>query len=260
MNYIDTHAHLYHEYYPEGFEETVQRAIEANVKQIILPCVSAANVAEIFAACNLFPDNLFPLIGLHPTEVKKETYINELAELKYHLDDEGIVGIGEIGMDLFWDKKTIDIQREAFETQLNWALEYNLPLSLHVRDAYAESYEMLSKYRNRGLKGVMHCFSGGIQEALWAIEFGFCLGIGGVITFRNNKLQDIVKEVGLKNIVLETDAPFLAPTPFRGKTNESAYIRYIAEKTAEIFNTTTDEVMSVTTENAIHIFTKIRLT
>jgi len=260
MNYIDTHAHLYREYYPEGFEETVQRAIEANVKQIILPCVSVASVSEIFAASNIFPNNLFPLIGLHPTEVKKETYKSELAELKYYLDDEGIVGIGEIGMDLYWDKKTIDIQREAFETQLNWALEYKLPLSLHIRDAYAESFEILGKYRTKGLKGVMHCFSGGIQEALWAIEFGFCLGIGGVITFRNNKLQDIVKEVGLHNIVLETDAPFLAPTPFRGKTNESAYIPYIAKKTAEIFNTTTEEVMRVTTENAIHIFNKIRVT
>lgn len=257
MYYIDTHAHLYQEYYPEDFEQTVNRAIEANVKRVILPCVTSSNVAEIFAASNLFPENLFPLIGLHPTEVKAETYQNELIELRQHIEDEGIVGVGEVGLDFYHDKRNLDIQREAFETQLEWAYEKKLPLSLHVRDAYAELFEILDRYRNKGLKGIMHCFSGGIMEAQWSVKFGFYLGIGGVITFKKNKLEDIVKEVGLENIVLETDAPFLAPAPYRGKTNESAYIPIIAEKIAQIFDTTTDKVMEVTTENALYVFDRI---
>ena len=257
MFFIDTHAHFYHEYYPEGFSDAVKRAIAANVQKVILPCVTSANVPEIFAAREEFPDNLYPLIGLHPTDVKKESYQEELERLKVHIENPNVVGIGEIGMDLYWDKETIEEQKEAFRVQLAWARQCQHPLSLHVRDAYAEAYEILNDFRQNDLKGVMHCFSGGIQEALWATRFGFYLGIGGVVTFKNNKLQNVIKEIGLSHLVLETDAPFLAPVPFRGKTNESAYIPYIAEKIAEIFETSVQEVMEVTTENALKVFEKI---
>lgn len=254
MHYIDTHAHLYHEYYPEDFSEVVQRAIEANVKQIILPCVTSKNIPEMIAAKNTFPDNLFLLTGLHPTDVRKESYQKELEKLRGYLEDDHFIGIGEIGLDLYWDKTTLPEQQEALLKQLIWARDFQLPISMHVRDSYSETYEILSPFRNDHLRGVMHCFSGGIQEAKWAVEFGFFLGIGGVVTFKNSKLQQIVKEIGIEHIVLETDAPFLAPAPFRGKRNESAYIPCIAEKLSEIFEISVDEVMLITTENAKKVF------
>lgn len=258
MYYIDTHAHFYREFYPDGFEEIMQRAIDARVAKIILPCVTSANIPDIFAVVDQYPEHLFPLVGLHPTDVKPDSYLEELKFLKDLLEDKRVIGIGECGIDLYWDKSTLKEQQDAFLTQLQWARDHGLPLSLHVRDSYAETFEMIGRFKNGELKGVMHCFSGGIQEARWAIRHGFALGIGGVVTFKNNKLQQIVKEVGLQAIVLETDAPFLAPVPFRGKRNESSYIPYIAEKVASLFDISVEEVMQVTTGNALAIFQKLR--
>jgi TatD DNase family protein len=254
MHYVDTHTHLYREYYPEDFNETVQRALKANVKKMILPCVTSKNIPEMLAAQEAFPEHLFLLTGLHPTDVRKESYPQELEILKLYLEDDRFVGIGEIGIDLYWNKETLAEQQDAFRTQLIWARDFQLPISLHVRDAFAETYEILNTFRHDKLRGVMHCFSGGIQEAKRAVEHGFYMGIGGVITFKNSKLQQIVKEIGLQHLVLETDAPFLAPVPFRGKRNESAYIPCIAEKLGEIFEVPVEEVMRVTTENAEKVF------
>jgi TatD DNase family protein len=254
MYYIDTHTHTYQEYYPDGFKEMVQRALDAHVEKLVMPCVTAANIPQLFEAQALFPKNLFPLVGLHPTEVKKETYLQELLEIEKNLEDDRVIGIGETGIDLYWDKTTLTEQEYSFRTHLYWARDHQLPLSIHIRNAYGESIAILNEFRNTGLKGVMHCFSGGLQEAVWAIKFGFFLGIGGVLTFKNNKLQEIVKEIGLEYIVLETDAPFLSPVPFRGKINESAYIPYIAEKIADIFQISTEKVMEITTKNAISVF------
>ncbi|MDR3047312.1 MAG: TatD family hydrolase [Bacteroidales bacterium] len=256
MHYIDTHSHFYREYYPDDFSDAIKRAMDCNVSQIILPCVTVANVSEIFEATDLFPENLFPLIGLHPTEVK-QNYIQELTTLEPFLKDSRVVGIGECGIDLYWDKGTLEEQKIAFTRQLEWAKEYHLPLSLHVRDAYAETIDILKKYVKEGITGILHCFSGGIEEAKWAINHGFLLGIGGIITFKNNKLQSIIKEIGLQYLTLETDAPFLAPVPHRGTTNESSYIPLIADKIAEIFETSSEEVMNITTQNAWNIFTKL---
>jgi len=257
MHFIDTHAHLYKEYFPVDFKDTVQRAVHANVKQIILPCVKAANVLELFDAADQFPDNLYPLIGLHPTDVKKESYEAELETLEKYLSDERVVGIGECGLDLYWDKTHIETQKIVLKKHLIWAKEYDYALSIHVRDAYTETIQLLENYGKENIKGIMHCFSGGIQEAKWVVQHGFYLGIGGVITFKNNKLQQIVKEIGLQHLVLETDAPFLAPIPYRGKTNESSYIPIIAEKVAEIFETSMDTVMEVTTQNSLKLFPKL---
>ncbi|MDL2308023.1 TatD family hydrolase [Bacteroidales bacterium OttesenSCG-928-C03] len=254
MYYTDTHAHIYREYYPEDFSEVVSRAIQANVNRIILPCVTSKNIPDMLAAKEAFPNNLFLLNGLHPTDVRKETYKDELAKLKYYLDDPRFIGIGEVGLDLYWDKETLSEQQKALHEQLSWAADFKLPVSMHVRDAYAETYEVLQDFRKDNLKVVMHCFSGGIQEAKWAVEHGFYLGIGGVVTFKNSKLQEIVKEAGLQHLVLETDAPFLAPAPFRGKRNESAYIPYIAQKLGEIFGTTVEKIAKTTTENAEKVF------
>jgi TatD DNase family protein len=252
--FIDSHAHLYREYYPEDFQEVIQRAIENRVEKVILPCVSAESLPDIFEVTDQFPAHLFPLIGLHPTDVNKD-YKKQLAVLEKYLDDPRMVGIGETGIDLYHDKTFYAEQLVAFETQLHWAKETRLPLSIHIRDGFNEALSVLKKFKSDSLLGILHCFSGGIQEAKWAIDNGFLLGISGVVTFKKNRLQDIVKNVGIKAIALETDAPFLAPDPYRGKRNESAYIPIIAEKIAEILNTSIEDVMKITTANVEQIFT-----
>lgn len=258
MNFVDTHAHLCREYYPDNLDEVVQRAIDAHVDPIILPGVNAAGLPEIFESVDRYKGHIFPLVGLHPEEITPQ-YRDELAAIKPYLDDSRVIGIGEIGLDFYFSREFEKEQLEVFELQLSWAKERQMPLSLHIRNAYEEALPILKKFDRCGLKGVLHCFSGGIQEAQWGIRFGFALGVGGVVTFKNNKLQDIVKEVGLKHIVLETDSPYLAPVPYRGKTNESSYVPVIAQKVAEITGETIDTVMAATTENAFRIFEKIYL-
>jgi TatD DNase family protein len=250
---IDSHAHLCKEYYPDDYQEVIQRAVEHGVEKIILPCVSAESIPDIFEVSQQFPNHIFPLIGLHPTDVNQD-FKNQLAVLKRHLNNKSIVGIGETGIDLYHDKSFYVEQLIAFETQLNWAKELQKPLSIHIRDGFNEALSMLKKFKNVPLRGVLHCFSGGIQEAKWAIDHGYLLGISGVVTFKKNKLQDIVKEVGIKALALETDAPFLAPEPYRGKRNESAYIPLIAEKIAAVLKISVEEVMRTTTTNVEEIF------
>ena len=251
--FIDSHAHLYREYYPDDFREVIERAIEHRVEKVVLPCVSAESLPDIFEVTLQFPKNLFPLIGLHPTDVNQD-YKSQLAVLEKHLSNKNVVGIGETGIDLYHDKTFYKEQFDAFEVQLNWATETCLPLSIHIRDGFNEALSVLKKFKSAQLRGILHCFSGGIQEAKWAIDNGFLLGISGVVTFKKNKLQDIVKEVGISAIALETDAPFLAPDPYRGKRNESAYIPIIAEKIAEVLEISAEEVMRITTENVERIF------
>ena len=251
--FIDTHAHLCEEYYHDTLDQVVQRAIDAKVDLILLPGVNAAGIPELLETADRYKGHIYPLIGLHPEETKAD-YREELDAIAKYLDDKRVIGIGEIGLDFYFSREFEKEQIEVFDIQLNWAKERKMPLSLHIRNAYEEAIPVLKKYDHCGLKGVLHCFSGGIQEAQWGIRFGFALGIGGVITFKNNKLQDIVKEVGLQNIVLETDAPYLAPVPYRGKTNESSYIPLIAQKVAEVTGESVETVMEVTTENAKNLF------
>ena len=251
--YIDSHAHLYREYYPNDFQEVIQRAIAHRVEKVILPCVSAESLPDIFEAVQQFPNHLFPLIGLHPTDVNQD-FKNQLVILEKYLDNKAVVGIGETGIDLYHDKTFYTEQLIAFETQLHWAKETSLPLSIHIRDGFNEALSVLKKFKGASLRGILHCFSGGIQEAKWAIENGFLLGISGVVTFKKNKLQDIVKEVGIKAIALETDAPFLAPDPYRGTRNESAYIPIIAEKIANVLKISVEEVMKITSTNVEETF------
>jgi len=253
MYYIDSHAHLYREYYPNDFQEVIQRAIDYRVEKIILPCVSAESIPDIFEVTQQFPNHLFPLVGLHPTDVNQH-YKKQLAILEKHLDDQCVVGIGETGIDLYHDKTYYAEQMVAFEVQLQWAKETRLPLSIHIRDGFNEALSVLKKYKSDSLRGILHCFSGGIQEAKWAIDNGFLLGISGVVTFKKNRLQTLVKEVGIGALALETDAPFLAPDPHRGKRNESAYIPIIAEKIASVLEISVEEVMQTTTANVEKIF------
>lgn len=251
--FIDTHAHLCEEYYHDTLEQVVHRAIDAKVDPIILPGVNAAGIPELLELADRYKGHFYPLIGLHPEDTKAE-YKEELQTIAGYLDDPRVIGIGEIGLDFYFSREFEKEQIEVFDIQLGWAKERQMPLSLHIRNAYEEAIPVLKKYDHSGLKGVLHCFSGGIQEAQWGIRFGFALGVGGVVTFKNNKLQDIVKEVGLQHIVLETDAPYLAPVPYRGKTNESSYIPIIAQKVAEVTGESIETVMEVTTENAKRIF------
>ena len=251
--YIDSHAHLCKAYYPDDFQEVMQRAVAHRVEKIILPCVSVESIPDIFEVAQQFPHHIFPLVGLHPTDVNSD-YQNQLADLEKHLNHKSVVGIGETGIDLYHDKTFYAAQLIAFETQLHWAKEFKLPLSIHIRDGFNEALSVLKKFKSTSLRGILHCFSGGIQEAKWAIDHGFLLGISGVVTFKKNKLQDIVKEVGIKALALETDAPFLAPDPYRGKRNESAYIPIIAEKIAAVLEISAETVMTTTTANVEEIF------
>ena len=256
MYYIDTHSHLYPEYYPHTFNEVVNRTLAANVKKVLLPCVNSQTIQDLFYASDQYPNHLFPMIGLHPTDVF-DNYQQELKIMEQQLTNEKVIAVGEIGIDLYHDKTYIQNQMIAFETQLDWALDMKLPLSIHVRDGFSEAFQVIKKFKGKPFSGVFHCFSGGIQEAKWLIDNGFYLGITGVVTFKKSKLQELVKEVGLEYLVLETDAPFLAPEPYRGKQNESSYIPLIAKKLAEIFDVSHEEVMRATTYNAEKIFSKI---
>ncbi len=256
MNFIDSHTHLYREYYPDSFEEVIQRAVDANVKQMLLACVNGDTPAQIQEVVALFPENLYAMVGLHPSDVR-EDYLEVLDALRSHLDERNVVAVGEIGLDFYYERTYEPQQKDAFYRQLCWARDLRLPLSLHIRSAYNEAIEILQQFKPGELSAVVHCFSGGIQEAKWAVARGFVIGIGGIVTFKNSKLPDLVKEIGLEHIVLETDAPYLAPTPHRGKPNESAYIPLIAQKIAEIFDTSVTEVMEQTSRNVYRIFPKV---
>ena len=255
--YIDTHAHLYREYYPEDLHEVIQRAIDARVERVLLACVDALTPPMIAEAVEMFPENIYGLIGLHPSDVR-ENYEEVLAELETHINDRNIVGIGEIGLDYYHDRDFEQEQQIVFKRQLDWARDRHLPLSLHIRNGYSEATPILNEYEIGSLSGVLHCFSGGIQEAEWAAKHGFVIGIGGIVTFKNSKLQELIPKIGLDHIVLETDAPYLAPTPHRGTPNESSYIPLIAQKIAEIMEVPVKEVMERTTENALRIFERMK--
>lgn len=256
MTFVDTHSHLYRESYPDNLEEVVQRAVAAGVDKMILGCVNKDTPAQIQEAVALFPQNMYALVGLHPEDTK-EDWETQLESLKNHLDDKQVVGIGEIGLDYYWDRTYEEQQKEVFFRQLCWARDLGLPLSLHIRSAYPDAIAILKQFRPGELSGVMHCFSGGTQEAEWAVNHNFAIGVGGTVTFKNSKVQDIVAHVGLENIVLETDAPYLAPVPHRGTPNESSYIPIIAQKLADLFQVSLQTVADVTTENAYRIFTKL---
>lgn len=256
MYFVDTHTHIYKEYYPDDFDEVVSRALNAGVTQMVVPCVNPSSIPFIREAVHAYPDHLFPLIGLHPSDVN-ENYRDDLKVMYEHLEDAEMIGVGEIGLDLYHERDFLKEQQKVFYTQLGWAADAGLPMSVHIRSAYPEALEVLRDFERARLRGVMHCFSGGLREAEKVIEMGFALGIGGVVTFKNSRLPDLVKEVGLEHLVLETDSPFLAPTPHRGTPNESSYVPLVAAKLAEIFEVPVEEIADVTTANAHSVFNKL---
>lgn len=250
---IDTHTHIYMEEYDEDRDTVVNNALQNKVSHVVLPNVDADSIDRLHRCHNLYPDFTSTAMGLHPTSVD-DNYETHLAAVKNDLFSGNHVAVGEIGLDLYWDKTFARQQEIVLTTQLNWALELNLPVILHVRKAYAETFKILSKFNNRGLRGVFHCFGGGVEEVKKAVSLGFFIGIGGVLTYKNSTLPSVIENVKLENILLETDAPFLSPVPYRGKRNEPAYLANVAHVLSSIFNVDDEIVDKITTENARTLF------
>ncbi len=258
---IDTHAHIDGEEFDEDRPEVIERARQAGVASIFIPNVNPSGVGKMMQVCAQYPDYLFPMIGLHPEDV--DAHFHEALDNLEQLltDDNPFVAIGEVGLDFYWDTTFKTQQLEAFETQVQWALTYQLPLMIHCRSANLELVEVLEKYRGCGLTGVFHCFTGNEEDVMRLLSFeGFALGIGGVLTFKKSKLPEVLAHhVPLDRIVLETDSPYMAPVPHRGKRNESAFVEHVAERLAEIYGLDRKAVEDTTTHNAIKIFKKYPL-
>lgn len=255
---IDTHSHIYSEEFDSDRADTIQRAKDAGVQHIILPNVDSESLPRMLALENDYPGFCHAAIGVHPTSIN-ENFQSELALVQSELKRRNWVAIGEIGIDLYWDKSYLEQQIIAFQQQLDWALEYQLPVIIHVRDSFRETMDALQPYRNKGLKGVFHSFVGSVEEATEIIEFGgFYLGINGIVTFKNSGLAAVVAQIDIRHILMETDAPYLTPVPFRGKRNESAYVQYVAAKLAEVYNCTPEMLIAQTTKNSLTLFETLK--
>ncbi|MGM5630648.1 TatD family hydrolase [Apibacter raozihei] len=254
MRLIDTHTHLYSNEFLYDRDEVIQRAIKEGVERFYLPSINSSYYDSMLSLKNDYPENIFLMIGLHPCDVKYESYTEELLFVKNKLKEGKFAAIGEIGIDLYWDKSTLAIQQDAFRKQICLAKKYKLPIVIHVRDAFEEIFEILREENSPELYGILHCFSGTLEQALEAISLGFSLGIGGVVTFKNGKIDQFLKEIPLDKIVLETDSPYLAPVPFRGKRNESSYIKLVVDKLSDIYEVLPDKIADITTMNALKIF------
>ncbi len=254
---IDTHSHIYGPEYDDDRDDVIARARQTGVGKVILANVNADTIAPMHRCQDMYPDFTATAIGLHPTDVDGN-YKQQLSVIEQSIDPARHIAIGEVGLDLYWDKTYYREQCEALTTQIEWALEYNLPLIMHVRKAYAETFELLKQFRGRDITGVMHCFSGGIEEAKKAMELGFHIGIGGVITYKNSQLADIVEQIGLDRLLLETDAPYLSPVPYRGKRNEPSYLTHVIDKIASVLQLNAQTIENKTTENAKQLFRKLQ--
>jgi TatD DNase family protein len=252
---IDTHCHLYSEEFKEDIDNVVKRAEDEKVLQFYLPAIDSTTHNAMLAIEEKYPKKCFPMMGLHPCSVK-DNYLQELQLVEQWLAKRKFAAIGEIGLDFYWDKTFANEQYTAFRRQIEMALQYQLPIVIHTRKAMAETIALVKEYSTKGISGIFHCFSGSYEEAVKIIEMGFYLGIGGVVTYKNAGLVQVLEKIDLKHLVLETDAPYLTPVPFRGKRNESSYLKYIAAQIAGVKNISVEEVATVTTSNARKIFEK----
>ena len=251
---IDTHTHLYSEQFEEDIEEVIARAKNNGIERFYLPAIDKSYTDKMLALESQYADSMFAMMGLHPCSVHPETIEEELKHVQEWLTKRDFKAIGEIGIDLYWDKEHLTTQQDAFKTQIEWAKECQLPIVIHCRDAFNEVFDVLEEVKDNQLFGIFHCFSGTKEDAQRAIDFNLKLGIGGVVTFKNGKIDQFLQDFELKNIVLETDSPYLAPAPFRGKRNESSYLTYVCEKLATIYNKSPEEIASITTKNALELF------
>lgn len=254
---IDTHTHLYSDQFDEDRNEMIQRAIDKGVDKFFLPAIDSSTHKKMLNLEEEYPGQIFAMMGLHPCSVNPETWENELKIVENYLNSRAFCAIGEIGIDLYWDKSTLDIQIQAFEQQIDWAIQRDLPIVIHTRESFDEVFEVLDRKKHPKLRGIFHCFSGNLDQANRAVDLGFLLGIGGVVTFKNGKIDQFLHEIPLENIVLETDSPYLAPVPFRGKRNESAYLELIAGKLVTVYGKSFSDIDRITTENARRIFEQL---
>lgn len=252
--FIDTHTHLYSSQFDEDRTEIIRRALDAGVKRLLLPNIDLESIEGMYALEKQFPENCFAMMGLHPCSVNAD-FEKTLSILKTELDKRKFIAIGEIGIDLFWDKTFLEQQKQAFAIQIEWAKEFQIPIVIHARDSFQEIFEVLDQHNDDRLTGVFHCFTGTENEIEKIRSYGgFLFGIGGVVTFKKSGLDAVVKNLDLNEIILETDSPYLAPHPNRGKRNESSYIPLIAEKLSDIFETSIENIAQITSENAIKCF------
>ena len=252
---IDTHSHLFLEEFTEDLEAVIERAQIAGVSHIFMPNIDSATIESLLGVCSRYDNYCFPMIGLHPTSVN-ENYHSELdVVLKELKSDKKYVAIGEVGMDLYWDKTYEKEQAAVLSKQLEWALDFDLPVVIHCRDAFDSICEVLRKFSGSSLRGIFHSFTGTAAEAMYLMEhFDFLLGINGIVTFKKSTIPDVLKVIPLEKIVLETDSPYLAPVPCRGRRNESANVKYVLLKVAEIYGKTPEEVAKITSESALKVF------
>lgn len=249
----DTHTHLYSEQFDQDRDAMIQRAKNTGVQRFFIPAIDSSYTERMFSLEKNYPSDVFLMMGLHPTSVK-ENHESELLHVKEWIDKKSFVAIGEIGIDLYWDKTYIKEQKKAFQTQIKWAKEKKLPIVIHCRNAFDEIFDILELEKGPDLYGIFHCFTGTLQQAEKAISYNMKLGIGGVVTFKNGKIDTFLNQIPLQHIVLETDAPYLSPTPFRGKRNESSYIKFVIEKLASIYELPFSEIINITTENSKEVF------
>jgi len=254
MRLIDTHTHLYSKDFDEDREEMIQNAIKAGVSKFLLPNIDLESIDGMNQLVKDYPGQCYAMMGLHPCSVD-ENYVEILGKMKTELDKGDYIAVGEIGVDLFWDKKFKTQQIDAFKTQIEWAKTRQMPIVIHVRDAFDEVFEVIDELNDESLTGIFHCFTGNIEQANNVINYGgFKIGLGGVLTFKNSGLDKVVADIDMSQLVIETDAPYLAPTPHRGKRNESAYVALVAKKLAEIKSLDLHSVIEITTANANEVF------
>lgn len=258
MNFIDTHTHLFSDQFNEDRSAVVRRAIDSGISKMLLPNIDLESVEGMHQLVSEFPGHCYPMMGLHPCSVT-ENWESDLAVIQSHLDQHNYCAIGEIGIDLYWDKSTLGYQQKAFAQQIEWAKSKKLPIAIHVREAFDETFEVIDALNDANLTGVFHCFTGTVEQAQHILSYGgFKLGIGGVITFKNSGLDQIISEIDLKHLVLETDSPYLAPAPYRGKRNESEYITLIASKLAQVKNVSIETIAEQTSQNALDLFKTVQ--
>ncbi len=249
----DTHTHLYSEAFDNDRNEMMKRALDANVSRFFIPAIDSTYTTSMLQLEKDFPENVFLMMGLHPTHVK-DNFKDELAHVEDMLASHKFYAVGETGIDLYWDKSTLGIQQEAFRYQIKLAKQYKLPIVIHCRESFNEIFEVLEDEKDEDLFGIFHCFTGTFEQAQKAISYNMKLGIGGVVTFKNGKIDQFLNKIDIKHLVLETDSPYLAPTPFRGKRNESAYILNVLNKVSEIYGVSQEEISRITTKNSKAIF------
>ena len=253
MQIIDTHTHLYLKQFNEDIDEVIKRAINNGVDKFIFPAIDSSYSKQMHDLQSKYSKNIYLMSGLHPVSVK-ENYKDELGLVVKSLKDHNYVAIGEIGIDLYWDKTFLKQQQDAFEFQIRLAISNDLPIVIHCREGFDEIFEILDVEKCENLRGIFHCFTGTLDQAKRAINLGFKLGIGGVVTFKNGGIDKFINQISINNIVLETDSPYLSPVPFRGKRNESSYIKYVLSKLSELYGVSEDELAKLTTENSKKIF------